>query len=187
MRLGQIIRRALIQCGEDIADLEEYRELLTGYANEGYHRIIREAYRPQRSATIYAEEGGIASIAMLKRAVEIKSVTRGGKSMPYAYRPTEKALEVIGAKEDDEITVIYTHDEADLTEGDEEPRIPLEAHGALADYATYRYLMNGNLVKQQRAQAFLASFLEAMRKIRPFGALDGGLKNWKNLYSATRG
>lgn len=187
MRLGQIIQRALIQCGEDVADLEEYRELLTGYANEGYHRILREAYRPQRRAELYAEKGGVVSIATLRRAVEIKDVAQGGKSIPYTYRPMEKTLQIIGAKEGDEIEVTYTHDEPDMSDGNDEPRIPEEAHGALADYATYRYLTNGNLVKQQRAQAFLRSYFEAMRSIRPFGVLDGGLKNWKNLYSATQG
>lgn len=187
MHFGQILQRALIQCGEDVADLEEYRELLTGYVNEGYHRILREAYRPKKQQTLYIEAGGIASISVLKRAVEITHVARGGKSMPYVYHPMERALEVVGAKEGDEISVTYTHDEPDMVDGDDEPRIPETAHGALADYATYRYLINGNLVKQQRAQAFLRAYVDAMRRVQPYGGADGGMKNWNNLYRATRG
>lgn len=187
MRFAQIIQRALTQAGEDAADMEEYRQELAGYVNEGYHRIIREAYRPYRRVEIEVEEGALVSTATLRNALEIRSVTVNGRARNYAFRPYERALEVIGARSGDEAAILYTHDEADMTDSEEEPKLPEYVHGALADYATYRYLLNGNLNKQQRAQAYLQHFMMAMRSLKPYGELDGGVRNFRNLYRATRG
>lgn len=44
--------------------------------------------------------------------------------------------------------------------------LPEWTHSALADFATYRILMNGNAQKQARASAFYASFQDANSKLR---------------------
>lgn len=186
MRLGQIVKRALEQAGEDAADLEEYRDQLTGYVNEGYHRMIREAYRPMRRAVLTVEDGTV-STASLRMAVEVRRVTQNGRRLAFDYLPFDRALLVQGAQDGRDAEVEYTHDEEDMTDAEEEPRLPEAAHGALADYGTYRFLLNGNLNKQQRAQAYLQHFMLALRAIRPFGAQGGGVKNWSGLYEATRG
>jgi len=43
--------------------------------------------------------------------------------------------------------------------------LPDWAHSAIADYATYRILLTGNGTKQQRAQAFYASYGETLSKL----------------------
>ena len=186
MRLGQIVKRALEQAGEDAADLEEYRDQLTGYVNEGYHRMIREAYRPMRRAVLTVEDGTI-STASLRGAIEVRSVKQDGRTIRFDYLPFERALLLSGAKDGADAAVEYTHDEDDMTDAEEEPRLPETAHGALADYGTYRFLLNGNLNKQQRAQAYLQHYMLALRAIQPFGRQGGGVKRWTGLYEATRG
>jgi hypothetical protein len=48
---------------------------------------------------------------------------------------------------------------------EQENLLPIWAHTALADYATYRILITGNSAKQNRAQAFYASFAEILSKL----------------------
>lgn len=50
-----------------------------------------------------------------------------------------------------------------LTSDTDEPAtaIPVWAHGALADYATYRIYMNGSSSKQTRAYSYLSNFNRA--------------------------
>ena len=42
MKLGQIIKMAMMQSGEDIEDTEEYRERMIVYINEGYRRMMEK-------------------------------------------------------------------------------------------------------------------------------------------------
>jgi hypothetical protein len=44
--------------------------------------------------------------------------------------------------------------------------LPERVHPALADYATYRILMNGNALRQQRSQAFLSNFEDARIRLK---------------------
>ena len=44
--------------------------------------------------------------------------------------------------------------------------LPAWTHSALADYATYRILMNGNAQKQNRASAFYATFRDTTARMK---------------------
>ena len=56
-----------------------------------------------------------------------------------------------------------------MEDGSDEPQIPEWAQAYLADYICYRYLSNGNPVKQRQAQFYLNSFLRGMQRLRPQG------------------
>lgn len=60
--------------------------------------------------------------------------------------------------------------------------LPARVHPAIADYATYRILQNGNTQKQARGQAFYASFEEQklrMKSERDEAAEAGNSGHWK--------
>lgn len=70
-----------------------------------------------------------------------------------------------------------------LTDGST-PALPEHAHPAIADYATWLMYRNGNPVKQQRGQAYLASFNEALLSLKTAAdeaLLASGLR-MRNLY-----
>lgn len=54
----------------------------------------------------------------------------------------------------------------ELEESDDEPLLPVWTHGALADYATWLVYRNGNSQKQQRGEAYLASFRDVERQLK---------------------
>lgn len=57
-------------------------------------------------------------------------------------------------------------DYAPLSGAGDEPTLPMYAHRALADYATYLVYRNGNAVKQNRGQAFLSAFLQVESQLK---------------------
>lgn len=82
-------------------------------------------------------------------------------------------------------------DLAAFENGEDEPdaRIPEWMHPAIVDYALYMWFRDGNLVKQQRAQAYLGRFHEFVNAMPTYkddeakkGQADG---RWalKNKYS----
>lgn len=69
----------------------------------------------------------------------------------------------------------------------EEPKLPLYAHRALADYATYMIYRNGNAVKQNRGMAFYGAFSEVESRLmgEQVRANDSasGKHKFRNIYS----
>ena len=71
----------------------------------------------------------------------------------------------------------------DMKSGSDVPRIDETAHAALCDYACWRFLSNGNLAKQSRAQHYSQRFYAAMRMLRPQGM--GSVTGYRGLYAVT--
>ena len=49
MTLVQIMRLALRQLDEDVADLAEYRDLFVAYANQGYQIALTQYVKPDEA------------------------------------------------------------------------------------------------------------------------------------------
>ncbi|MEF9974626.1 MAG: hypothetical protein RSA12_10955 [Clostridia bacterium] len=70
-----------------------------------------------------------------------------------------------------------------------DPRIPPWTHPAIVDYALYLWFRDGNPVKQQRAQAYLARFQDVLNRMPTLrdehakAAMADGRWTLKNLYA----
>lgn len=182
MTYAQIKQLTLRQLDEDPHDMEEYGDLLGVYVNEGYQTALLDYVRPREAYTLTTDKDGNADISGLgvRHIVEAREAEHG-----YSAWATLNALGTMlhtaVKKGKVKIAALVTY--PDMTEENEEPRMPEWAHGALADYACYRFLSNGNMAKQSRAQFYLQRYLTQMQRIRPQGM--GSVTGYRNLYTAT--
>ena len=181
MKLAEIMQLALRQLDEDPADVSDYDDLFRRYANEGYHIVMRDHYKPRKMIQIETDEHGAADISGLDivRVIELHGKHPGGVWFDLALDGTKiftrEKNAVLDAMVETEIPM--------LTRDADEPQFPEWAHSCLADYICYRHLSSGSLAKQSRAEFFYQSFYQQMRALRPQGA--GSVTRMKNLYSAT--
>lgn len=181
MTFGQLKKRVMEQAGEDVEDIAEFDGLIAGYINEGYHYVLQRAYRPRGTAALYMDED-LADTRMIRRLLEIVEVRAQGKPIPFEMdgdriHPLRDAGE--------EIEVVYVHDEPDLAEDRDEPRLPAWAHSCLADYATWRFYSNGSLTRQSRAEFYKLRFMEIFFRLRPDGEYGAQVPNMHGLYDCT--
>lgn len=73
-----------------------------------------------------------------------------------------------------------------LTTGTDVPNLPLYAHRAVADYATYLVYRNGNPVKQNRGERYLRDFQDILTRLKEDGSKieNGGLNADGTLMNA---
>jgi len=182
MTLLQIIERALVNLGED-ADaetVEEYKQGfgIAGHVNSGYVQVCERDYRPCRveQAELDSDECFVPadlSYAVLSIA-GIYPVGGAGVTPPRAhYALPDGRVRVPGAALET-VDVVYRYLPVLLEDDADTPVFPERFHDCLADYAAYRVLGTGSLIRQQRAQFFLQEFERKRRMIRPFGAELGG-------------
>ena len=199
MTFGQIKKRVLEQAGENAEDIAEFDSLIDQYVNEGYHYAVQRAYRPRGRALLDAQEAAEGvNLARLTRALGVEDVRCGGRRVPYSLEDgtlkvpagatgasgASGAAGATGAS-GAEVEVTYVHDEPDLMEDRDAPRLPAWVHGSLADYATWRLLSNGGASRQSRAEFYRQRFLEAFLRIRPEGAQSAGIENMHGLHECT--
>lgn len=60
-----------------------------------------------------------------------------------------------------------------LVDNSDEPNLPEYSHRAIVDFATYLIYRNGNIVKQNRGQAYYNAFYEVLVKLK----YEGGTRN----------
>lgn len=60
------------------------------------------------------------------------------------------------------------------------PLVPVWAHSAIVDYATYKVYQNGNATKQNRSVQFLGAFREIQSKLGN-APLTGEVKTFSNI------
>lgn len=60
-----------------------------------------------------------------------------------------------------------------LVDNSDEPNLPEYSHRAIVDFATYLIYRNGNIVKQNRGQAYYSAFYEVLVKLK----YEGGTRN----------
>ena len=181
MKLGQIIKMAMMQSGEDIEDTEEYRERMIVYINEGYRRMM-EKFRPTKTETLYADDGEI-DLAGIRDMIEIESVRRNETGREERYEP--QADGKIRVSSDSAYDVEYTYEPRALEKDTDEPELPQGAHMALSDYATWRYYGNGNIAKQQRGQFYYQRFMMELDRLTPQKQRGGGHRNFHGLFECT--
>lgn len=187
MTLAQIMKLALRQLDEDTEDVGEYEELFKVYANTGYAIAVRSYLRPKELRVLHTDERGVAFTG----GMDVERVIALMRLEDEAARPAQVPFAVLETGEGVRTALPRTRLGAlcevrypELTEGTDEPRLPEDAHPALADYICYRHLSSGSLAKQNRAKFFLTSFYQAMQRIRPAG--EGGVTGRRGLYEATR-
>lgn len=180
MTLAQIMTLALRQLGEDESDIAEYDQDFKIYANLGYDIAMNYYQKPRETVELDAEEGA-ADITHtgIRRVIAVWD--EDGREIPFAL--AQDGLSIRIAKRHERVHALCEMEHAPLEEITDEPKLPAQAHAALADYICYRHLMNGNMAKQQRAQSYYSMFMQAMAGIRHQGM--GSVTQMRNLYSAS--
>lgn len=182
MTYAQIKQLALQQLDEDPADMAEHGEMLGVYINEGYQQALLDFLRPREVFTLTTDKDGEANIEGLgiERIVEVTEAEHGYSAWATLSSMGDK---IHTAVRDGKVKLVALVTYPDLTSEDNEPRLPAWAHGALADYACFRWLSNGNLAKQSRAQFYFQRYMTAMQRIRPQAM--GSVTGYKGLYTVT--
>ena len=181
MTLAQIMKLALCQLDEDPADIEDYRERFMMYANDGYHILLSEYYKPMETMAVMTDGDGRAPIGGMGILRVISARDEDGREVTARFTPDGEALDT--GRADAQLVLICEAERPRLEQLEDEPELPEHAHSALVDYICFRYLSTGNLAKQSRAQAFQNSFYTAARRLKPQS--HGSVTRMKNLYAAT--
>ena len=182
MTYAQIKQLALAQLDEDPADMAEYSDMLGIYVNEGYQMALLDHLRPRDTFVMTTNGDGEAYIEGLG-IQKIVSVTEAEHGYSAWATLSEMGDKLHTAVKDGKIRVVALVTYPDLRGENEEPKLPAWAHGALADYACFRWLSNGNMAKQSRAQFYYSRYATAMQRIQPQGM--GSVSGYKNLYAVT--
>lgn len=181
MTLAQIMKLALCQLDEDPADIEDYKDRFMMYANDGYHILLSEYYKPVETMMVTTDDSGCASIEGMGILRVISAKDKDGREAAVRLTPDGAALET--GRTDASLELTCEVEKPRLERLEDEPDLPGHAHSALVDYICFRYLSTGNLAKQSRAQAFQNSFYTAARRLKPQGR--GSVTRMKNLYAVT--
>lgn len=181
MTFDQIKRMAAQQLDEDPADMAEIADLLSAYVNEGYQIALRDYARPRERFTCQTDKMGHAPMGA-RRILRVVTLTDAdGRDVPFSLSADGQTMET--ARPDAQLAGVAEVAYPDMKAGSDVPRIDETAHMALCDYACWRYLCNGNLAKQSRAQHYQQRFYAAMRAMRPQGM--GSVTGYRGLYAVT--
>lgn len=182
MTYAQIKQLALRQLDEDPHDMDEFGDLLGVYVNEGYQTALIDHVKPREVYTLKTDKDGKVDLSGI-RVRQIASVvdSKTGFNAWAEMDSTGETLHTAVREGEVKLTALITY--PDMVEESEEPRLPAWAHGALADYACYRYLSNGNMAKQSKAQFYFQRYMTTMNRVRPQGM--GSVTTLRNLYTAT--
>ena len=181
MTLAQIMKLALCQLDEDPADIDEYRELFTLYANDGYHILLSEYYKPVTTLTVTTDENGYAPVEGMGILRVVLAKDEDGHEVAARLTPDGAALKT--GRPDTQLVLPCEVERPLLERMEDEPELPEHAQSALVDYICFRHLSTGNLAKQSRAQAFQNSFYTTARRLKAQGR--GSVTRMKNLYAMT--
>ena len=69
-----------------------------------------------------------------------------------------------------------------LVDNSDEPNLPEYSHRAIVDFATYMIYRNGNVVKQNRGQAYYSAFYETLTKLKYEGGTKTRPLRFTNIY-----
>lgn len=180
MKLANIMKLALRQLDEDLADIAEYEELFKVFANVGYQILLRNYYKPKATMTMRTDENGEIYIDGMG-VVRVVSVS-SEHGYNVRFEMSQDGERLVTSRKNEPVTVVYEEEMPELDMGDE-PRLPVHVHPALADYICYRHLSTGNLAKQSRAEFFRQSFYAQAQMLAPKS--NGSVTQMKNLYAAT--
>lgn len=180
MTLARIMELALRQLDEDLSDISEFDALFTRYANEGYSIAQRRWYHPRETFELVTDDNGTASLEGMN-IVHVLLVRRGNRGEWYSISPDGREMHTM--VKNGSVTAVCEVEWPELERPTDEPKLPVRAHAALADYICYRHLMNGSSAKQSRSQGYLMQFERAMRELPSQGA--DSVTHMRGLYSAS--
>ena len=181
MTLAQIYRLALRQLDEDPADIDDFKDLFVVYANQGYQIALRQYYKPKETIALRTDEKGEASIDGLDIVRIISFRDEHGYQIPSEM--SEDGTTIRTGRNRAKVTAVCVVTYLELENDSDVPNLPTEAHAAIADYICYKYLSNGNLAKQSRAQMFRTNFYAQMQTMYAHGS--GSVTRMRNLYTAS--
>ena len=69
-----------------------------------------------------------------------------------------------------------------LVDNSDKPNLPEYSHRAIVDFATYLIYRNGNIVKQNRGQAYYSAFYEVLVKLKYEGGTRTTPLRFINIY-----
>lgn len=182
MTYAQIKQLALRQMDEDPHDMDEHGELLGAYINEGYQIAINDHLRPKEMFRVRTDAAGDADISSLN----IRYITLVQDAVHrYQVWGTQDELgqTLHTSRRLADLDIIGIVGKPDMEDESDEPQIPSWSHGALADYACWRYLSNGNPAKQAKANFYYGRFAQTMQRINAQG--HGSVTGYRNLYAVT--
>lgn len=182
MTYAQIKQLALRQLDEDPHDMDEFGYLLGVYVNEGYQTALMDYVRPREAFTLKTNEKGEASLVGLniRRITQVEEYPHGYSAWA-TLNSTGDTLYTAVKNGEIRLTAIVTL--PDMQNDNDVPKIPEHAHTALADYACWRFLSNGNMAKQQRGQTYLNRFVQGMQQVYPMHS--GSTRGYTGLYTVT--
>lgn len=170
MTFAQIKELAVRQYNLDTEDLPDVEPDVSGYVNDGYNRVNQRHYKPWRTDTV-AVDGPVVPFASLSetptalvRVANARISARMNEAEQVIELPAGVSISTV------HVDIAYYYLPAPMEDAVDEPELPEWVHPYLADYATWLLYRNGNISKQNRGQAFLARFEEAMRRLKPFGS-----------------
>lgn len=181
MTLATIMKLALRQLDEDPADVGEYDELFRQYANMGYQIAVSEYVKPKQTLTLRTDGKGRTNVEGMNIVRVIALRDRDGREV--ASELSGDGAQLITARRQETLSALCEVGFEPLEDDMEEPALSDTGCMALVDYICYRHLMNGNMAKQSRAQAYQSSFYQAMRMLRPQGS--GSVTGFRNLYAVS--
>lgn len=170
------------QCGLDVDDREEYRKRLLLYVNDGYMRLMLDRYKPWVEEDVEVSGETVDWKSLSRHPVKIAQAMQNTRTLSSVLREDIRTVEIPQA-EDGFVKLRYYYRPQKLEYDADEPRLPDWAHGALADWATWKMLSGGNQSKQIRAQAFRLTFEETFRRLKPYVPDVSYRKRFINLYS----
>lgn len=183
MTLLEIVEQALINLGEDpdAETVEEYKQGfgIAEHVNSGYMQVCERDYRPCRVEQVALDEDGcFLPSALVYTVLFIEGVYpegKAGQGAPRAhYALPDSRVCVLNAKEET-VDVVYRYLPDMLMNDTDAPLFPERFHDCLADYAAYRVMGTGSVIRQQRAQFFLQEFERKRQMIQPWGTELGGM------------
>ena len=182
MTYAQIKQLALRQLDEDPHDMDEYSDLLGTYVNEGYQIAVDDHLRPRELFRVKTNADGDADISSLnlRYIVSVQDAVHR-----YQVWGTQDALgqTLHTGRKLAELDIVGIVSKPALEDENDEPQIPTWAHGALADYACWRFLSNGNPAKQAKGNVYYGRFAQQMQRIEPQAMRS--VTGYKNLYAVT--
>lgn len=162
MTLRQLLLRVNAQIGDLHDFTQERRSLSVQYINEAY-RDMMHVFRPRKCFEMEHIQGEFALLDVDDTCACIERILQEGKEKSYLI---DGATVVVQDASPLPLTIEGKYLPSLLLEDDDVPDLPEGAQGALADYATWRFLLCGSKEWRARADAFHAAYLNMRAHLR---------------------
>lgn len=167
MTLNDIVMNVLqnTQWPTDTQTSEDLKPIITPFVNDGYREVC-ERYRPFRTAEVLLSDGCFDVLSLKPCVRRILGVTPpGSRTSLYIDTPEQKNIVRVYGFDGDTVQVRYEYIPDDLLDDAAIPIIPSAYHSILVDYATFKYLMTGDLTSQAKGGIWKQSFDRGLSRL----------------------